>query len=148
MGTPTYAIPAWMAEKHPDVLTTYERGNKAYYGTRQNMDISNPAYLFYSERIIRKMMEHYANHPAIIGYQVDNEATARGTNNHDFFVGFRSYIKEKFDNDLDSLNKAWGLNYWSMNIHSWEEFYTRDGVTNPSYKNEWERYGRKRLLIF
>ena len=148
LGTPTYAIPAWMAEKHPDVLTAYERGNKAYYGTRQNMDISNPAYLFYSERIIRKMMEHYANHPAIIGYQVDNEATARGTNNHDFFVGFRSYIKEKFDNDLDSLNKAWGLNYWSMNIHSWEEFYTRDGVTNPSYKNEWERYGRKRIADF
>ena len=67
LGTPTYAIPAWMAEKHPDVLTAYERGNKAYYGTRQNMDISNPAYLFYSEGIIRKMMEHYANHPAIIG---------------------------------------------------------------------------------
>lgn len=75
------------------MLTAYERGNKAYYGTRQNMDISNPAYLFYSERIIRKMMEHYANHPAIIGYQVDNEATARGTNNHDFLLDSEAILK-------------------------------------------------------
>ena len=30
-----------------------------------------------------------------------------------------------------------------MNINTWEEFYPRDGVTNPSYKNEWERYNRK-----
>ena len=112
------------------------------------MDISNPAYLFYSERIIRKMMEHYANHPAIIGYQVDNEATARGTNNHDFFVGFRSYIKEKFDNDLESLNKAWGLNYWSMNIHSWEEFYTRMVLLIPRTKMSGNVMVVKGLLIF
>jgi beta-galactosidase len=35
-----------------------------------------------------------------------------------------------------------------MNIHTWEEFYPRDGVTNPSYKNEWERYNRKCLADF
>ena len=31
------------------------------------MDLLNPTYRRYSERIIRKMMEHYAQHPAIIG---------------------------------------------------------------------------------
>ncbi|WP_320167746.1 beta-galactosidase [Mangrovibacterium marinum] len=148
LGTPTYSIPAWMATKYPEVLAEHTNGGKAYYGIRQNMDITNPTYLFFSERIVRKMMEHFAKHPAIIGYQVDNEVEARGINNRDYFIGFRNYIKDKFEGSLPLLNKEWGLNYWGMNINTWEDFYQRDGVTNPSYKNEWERYNRKRLAEF
>lgn len=147
-GTPTYSIPAWMAEKYPEVLAQHTKGDKEYYGIRQNMDITNPTYRFFSERIIRKMMEHFAKHPAIIGYQVDNEVEARGINNDDYFKGFRNYVKDKFQGNLSQLNKEWGLNYWGMNINTWEEFYARDGVTNPSYKNEWERYNRNRLAEF
>jgi beta-galactosidase len=147
LGTPTYSIPAWLAYKHPEVLIKYVGGRQAYYGIRQNMDITNPTYLFYSERIIRKMMEHFAKHPAIIGFQVDNETTSRDVNNYDVFVGFVNYVKDKFKS-LDSLNKAWGLNYWGMNINTWEEFPTRDGATNPSYKLEWERYKRKIVANF
>jgi len=148
LGTPTYSIPAWLAHKHPEVLSERANGQKSAYGIRQNMDFTNPTYLFYSERIIRKMMEHYAQHPAIIGFQVDNEVEARGVNNRDFFIGFRNHVKNKFGGDLNLLTKEWGMNYWGMNINTWEEFYTRDGVTNPSYKNEWERYSRKRLAEF
>ena len=148
LGTPTYSIPAWMAKKYPEVLAQHIKGDKEYYGIRQNMDITNVTYRFFSERIIRKMMEHFAKHPAIIGYQVDNEVEARGINNDDYFMGFRNYVKDKFQGNLSWLNKEWGLNYWGMNINTWEEFYTRDGVTNPSYKNEWERYNRKRLGEF
>jgi len=147
LGTPTYSIPAWLAHKHPEVLIEYANGRKAQYGIRQNMDITNPTFLFYSERIIRKMMERYAKHPAIIGFQVDNETTSRDVNNHDAFVGFVNYVKDKFKS-LDNLNKAWGMNYWGMNINSWEEFPTRDGATNPSYKVEWERYKRKMVADF
>ena len=148
LGTPTYSIPAWMAERYPEVLSQKTNGTQSYYGIRQNMDITNPTYLFYSERIIRKMMEHFAKHPAIIGYQVDNEVEPRGINNRDYFIGFRNYIKKQFNNDLDSLNRAWGLNYWGMNINTWEEFYQRDGVTNPSYKVAWERWNRKSTADF
>lgn len=148
LGTPTYSIPAWLAHAHPEVLAEYQRGNKAYYGIRQNIDFTNPAFKYYSERIIRKLIERYAKHPGVIGYQVDNETEARGVNNQDYFIGFRNYIKNRFNNDLNLLNKAWGMNYWGMNIRTWEEFYTRDGVTNPSYKNEWERYNRKQVADF
>ncbi|PUV23963.1 beta-galactosidase [Sphingobacterium athyrii] len=148
LGTPTYSIPAWLAHTHPEVLAEYQGGNKAYYGIRQNIDFTNPTFKYYSERIIRKLMERYAKHPGVIGYQVDNETEARGVNNPDYFIGFRNYIKDRFNNNLDSLNKAWGMNYWGMNIRTWEEFYTRDGVTNPSYKNEWERYNRKQVADF
>ena len=33
-----------------------------------------PTRLFFiTERVIRKLISHYASHPAIIGYQVDND---------------------------------------------------------------------------
>ena len=148
LGTPTYSIPAWMAHRYPEVLAEQTRGNRSFYGVRQNMDFTNLTYRFLCERIIRKMMERYAKHPAIIGYQVDNEVEARNVNNHDYFVGFRNHVKNKFGGDLQLLTKEWGMNYWGMNINTWEEFYTRDGVTNPSYKNEWERYNRQCLADF
>ncbi len=143
LGTPTYSIPSWMAAEHPEVLSHTIDDKQSYYGIRQNMDIKNPTYLRYCERIIRKMMEHFAQHPAIIGYQVDNEVEARGIDNPDYFEGFRDYIKDAFDGDLKELNRRWGLNYWGMNINRWEDFYDRKGVTNPSYKVWWERWNRK-----
>src|SRR4030042_1882837 len=51
LGTPTYSIPAWLWHRHPEVLLTYRGGEKANYGIRQNMNITNPTFLFYSERI-------------------------------------------------------------------------------------------------
>lgn len=143
LGTPTYSIPAWMAASHPEVLSQRWDGKQEHYGIRQNMDIYNPTYRRYSERIIRKMMEHFAGHPAIIGYQVDNEVEARKIGNRDYFEGFREYIRSEFGDSLEELNRRWGLNYWGMNINTWDEFYDRPGVTNPSYKLWWERWNRK-----
>jgi len=147
LGTPTYSMPAWLWHKHPEVLVDYEKGGKAYYAIRQNMDITNPTFLFYSERVIRKMMEHYAKHPAIIGYQVDNETTSYGVNNYDFHISFVNYLKKKFGT-TENLNKIWGLNYWGMTMNDWDEFPTRDGVTNTAYKMEWERFKRKAVAYY
>jgi beta-galactosidase len=147
LGTPTYSIPAWLWHKHPEVLLEYTSGNKAYYGIRQNMDITNPTYLFYSERVIRKIMEHYSLHRGIIGFQVDNETLTRGVNNYSYYVGFVNHLKNKYKT-LENLNTVWGLNYWGMNTNSWEEVPPRDGVTNPGYKLEWERFNRKTVADF
>src|SRR4051812_2889118 len=51
VGTPTYAVPTWLARQHPDVLAETPRG-PGKYGARQIMDITHPAYLFHAERII------------------------------------------------------------------------------------------------
>ncbi|HEX8021054.1 beta-galactosidase [Mucilaginibacter sp.] len=147
LGTPTYSIPAWLWHKHPEILLDYEKGGKAYYGIRQNMDITNPAFLFYAERIIRKLMEHYAKNPAIIGFQVDNETTSYNVNNYDFQISFVDYLKKKFGT-IDRLNKVWGMNYWGMTMNGWEEFPQKDGVTNPGYKLEWERFKRKSVADY
>lgn len=147
VGTPTYSIPAWLWKKHPDMLIEYADGRKMGYGIRQNVDLTNPNFLVYAERIVRKVAEHYAKHPAVIGFQVDNETLTRGAANPSFQKGFLNYIKDKFGT-TQNLNKIWGLNYWGMALGNWDEFPDRNSVTNTGYKLEWERYKMKVIADF
>jgi beta-galactosidase len=147
MGTPTYSIPAWLYRKHPEILVTRLGGERATYGMRQNMDITNPTYLFYAERVIRQILNHYKDNPAIIGYQIDNETAPYGTAGPNVQVGFVEYLKKKFGT-TDELNRVWGLNYWGQRVNGWDELPPRDGILNPGYKLEWERYQHKLVTDF
>jgi len=142
LGTPTYSVPAWLYRKHPEILVTRLGQERATYGMRQNMDITNPTYLFYAERVIRQILNHYKDNRAIIGFQVDNETTSYGTASPNVQVAFDEYLKKKFGR-AEELNKAWGLNYWGQRINDWDELPPRDGILNPGYKLEWERYQHK-----
>ena len=139
LGTPTYSIPPWMFKKHPEILVTRLDGRRATYGLRQNMDVTNPDFLRYSERVIRKITEHYRDNRAVIGYQVDNETTSNGTAGPNVQAGFVGYLREKFGS-VDRLNRIWGLVYWGQSLHDWSEVPPRDGILNPGWKLEWDRY--------
>ncbi len=146
VGTPTYAVPAWLVKKYPDVLATTPSG-KNQYGPRQNMDITNKHYRFHAERIIRKIMEHVKDHPAIIGYQVDNETKHYNTAGENVQKQFVAYMKAKFPS-LDSLNSKYGLDYWSNRINSWEEFPSVNGSINASLKSEFSTFQRQLVTDF
>lgn len=141
MGTPTYSIPAWLYKKHPEIVVTKLGGQYLYFGLRQNTDLSNPTYRYYCERVIRKLLEHYKNNPAVIGWQIDNETSSSGVGNANVQVGFKSYLKGKYKT-VDELNKIWGLNYWGQRLNDWSELPVRDGIINPGWKLEWERYSQ------
>ncbi|WP_180793649.1 beta-galactosidase, partial [Oenococcus oeni] len=142
VGTPTYAIPTWLAREHPEIMVQ-QKEERLPYGARQIMDITSPAYLFYGERIIRKMLEHINEHPAIIGYQVDNETKSYGTSSSNVQAGFVKYIKKEFNNDIEKFNREFGLDYWSNRINSWEDFPSMDGTINGSLGTEFAKYQRQ-----
>jgi hypothetical protein len=103
LGTPTYAIPAWMAHQHPEILADRIPGGmfggqpvKSAYGIRQNMDTDSPAYRFYAERLIRHIVAHYKDNPTVIGWQLDNETSSYDAANPDVFIGFQHYLEKKF----------------------------------------------------
>jgi beta-galactosidase len=141
MGTPTYSIPAWMYNAHPEIAITRFGGQTVTFGYRQNTDLLNPTYRFYCERIIRKIAEHYKDNPAVIGFQIDNETSSGGAANHDVQVGFVEYLQHKFKT-VDELNKVWGLNYWGQRLNDWAEIPPQAGIINPGWKLEWERYSQ------
>jgi beta-galactosidase len=139
MGTPTYSIPPWMFKAHPEILVTRLDGQRATYGIRQNMDITNPDFLRYAERVIRKIAEHYRDNRTIIGYQIDNETTSYGTAGPNVQAGFVRHLQEQFST-VERLNKLWGLVYWGQSLHDWSEVPPRNGILNPGWKLEWDRY--------
>jgi beta-galactosidase len=143
IGTPTYAVPAWLVKKYPGVLATTVRGQNQY-GARQTMDISNVHFRFHAERVIRKLMEHVQNHPAIIGYQADNETKHYGTAGANVQQAFVQYVRTKFIT-TDSLNRAFGLDYWSNRIDNWTDFPSTTGSVNASLNAEFSKF--QRLLV-
>ena len=111
------------------------------------MDITHPVYRQYCERVIRKIAERYAKHPGVIGWQIDNETGAYGTAGPNVQAGFKEWLKRKFGT-VEAMNKAWGLVYWGQLVGSWDELPPRDGILNPGWKLEWERYQRSLVTDF
>jgi beta-galactosidase len=139
LGTPTYSVPAWMYKEHPEIFIQRFDAKTITFGYRQNTDLMNPIYRSHCERVIRKLLEHYKNNPTIIGWQIDNETSAGDAANPDVQAGFVEYLKKKF-RTVDELNKDWLLNYWGQRLNDWTEIPPQEGIINPGWKLEWERY--------
>ncbi|MCE3261086.1 MAG: beta-galactosidase [Pseudoduganella sp.] len=147
MGTPTYSIPAWMAKLNPEILARKFHGAQNMYGMRQNMNTDSAAYRFYAERLIRKIVSRYKDNPNVIGWQVDNETSTYGAANEDVFVRFQHHLEKKFGTP-ENLSKAWFLNYWGQNLHSWIDLPRPDSAQSTGYKLEWSRWGQMRVTDF
>ncbi|MDD6209044.1 MAG: beta-galactosidase [Bacteroidales bacterium] len=146
VGTPTYALPTWLAKKHPEILLE-TRDGKSRYGHRQNMDITHPVYRFYAERVIRKMMEAVCDHPAVIGYQLDNETKHYGNANENVQLQFVKYLKQKFTSP-EEMTKAYGLHYWSNSVFAWEDMPSTIGAVNASLGCSFEQFRRSLVTDF
>jgi beta-galactosidase len=140
VGTPTYAIPNWLAKEHPEVLATTPDG-KNKYGARQNMDLVNPVFRRYAERIIRKLVAHVKDNPAVIGYQADNETKFYNNTGDTVQAMFKHYLREKFKT-TDSLNRAFGLNYWSNTVNQWDDLPSINGNINAGLGCEFSKFQR------
>ncbi len=147
LGTPTYSIPTWLYHEHPEILARPLGGAPTFYGMRQNMDISNPTYRQYSERLIQHLVEHYRDNPYVIGWQLDNETSAYGASNPDVFQGFVAHLKNKFGTP-QKMNEAWFLNYWGEDVNNWDDMPTRDSAQSTGYKLEWTRWQQMRVTDF
>ncbi len=141
IGTPTYAVPTWLVRKYPGVLAITPAGQNQY-GVRQNMDITNPDFRQHAEWVIRALLAHVKNHPAIIGYQVDNETKAYNTAGPAVQAQFAQYMRQKYPS-LDGLNAAFGLDYWSNRINNWDDFPSTVGTINASLGSEFSKFQRQ-----
>ena len=141
IGTPTYAIPAWLAKKDPEIMVETRRG-KMHYGARQIFDITNPTLLSAAEKVIRELAGHTASHPSVIGFQIDNETKHYGVVSERAQKLFVEYLKETF-HTVEELNKSFCLPYWSNSIASWEDFPDIRGCINAGLACEYEKFQRK-----
>ncbi|MFD0704694.1 beta-galactosidase [Alloscardovia venturai] len=142
IGTPTAAVPSWLVELDPHVLAVQDNSGQAKYGARQNMDIVNGTYRFYAERIIRKLVSHTAPHKQVIGFQVDNETKYYDSCSPDMQKLFVQSLRKRFHDSTDEMNKAFGLDYWSNRVDSWENFPDVSGSINQSLRGAFDEFRR------
>lgn len=139
LGTPTYAVPPWLQRLHPEIAAESSTGVRVAWGARQEMDQSHPAYRFYAERVARKVVARYAAHPAVIGYQVDNEPGNLLPHNEHVFQRFVEWLRSRYGT-VEELNREWGLVYWSHRLSDWADLWRPDGNLMPQYQLEWRRF--------
>ncbi len=146
VGTPTYAIPAWLAKKHPDIMAVSKNG-QAIYGHRQIFDQSNEHYRFHAERIIRKLMEEVKDSPVVIGYQIDNETTSADSASETDQLLFVEWLKKKYP-DINEFNAEFGLDYWSNRIDNWNDMPDIRGTINGSLSAAYKEFLRATISDF
>jgi len=146
VGTPTYAIPPWLARKYPDILSETHCGPRRY-GPRQNFDLTHPGYLYHAERIIRKLMESVQPYECVVGFQLDNETKPYDTCSPRAQALFRDWLKEKYGT-VEALNGAMGLTYWSNSLGSWEDLPDIRGTVNASLGGEYQAFQRNLVTQF
>lgn len=152
-GTPTATPPAWLTEKYPEVLNARIDGALYRHGQRRHYNYNSPVFLKLCERIVTKLAEHYGQHPAIVGWQIDNELNCEIC---EFYseadnTAFRTFLQEKYGN-LDELNKAWGTVFWNQTYTDWEQVYLPrlivSGGPNPHQQLDYFRFISESTIRF
>lgn len=139
VGTPTYAVPPWLARRYPEIAGETASGRRHPWGARQEVDYTHAAFKFHAERVVRQIAARYASHPAVIGFQVDNEPGSLLFHNHGVFQRFVDELRHQYGT-VDALNEAWGLVYWSHRLSTWADLWTPDGNSQPQYDLAWRRF--------
>ena len=152
-GTPTATFPAWLAEKAPDLFIIDENRQRMAFGGRRQYCYNSPDYLYYSKRIVEKLVTHYREEEVIVSWQIDNEI---GHENSDMCycdhcrAGFHTFIKEKYK-DIKSVNETWGTIFWGQTYNDFSEIplpVKTITVHNPSMRLDWARFRSASLSAF
>lgn len=143
--TPTATPPAWLTRKYPEVLNADIDGHLIFHGSRRHYNYNSPVYRRLSANIVEKSASHYASHPAIVGWQLDNELNCE---NDVFYsesdtIAFRKFLKQKYGT-LEILNQTWGTIFWNQTYTDWEEVHlprrTNNKAVNPHLQLDYYRF--------
>jgi beta-galactosidase len=119
LGPPTAPPPPWLMSAPPELFRVMDDGKAWTYGNRREYCPTNAIYHDYSHRIVTAMAEHFANNPAVIGWQIDNEFGDRcycPACAH----AFHEWLQRRYGT-LDAMNQAWGTVFWSHEYTEWAQ---------------------------
>lgn len=153
LGTPTATPPKWLVDRNPGMLAMDENGRERGFGSRRHYTFASLEYRKECSRIVEIMAKRYGQHPAIVAWQTDNEYGC-----HDTILSyaeadlsaFRIWLANKYST-IESLNKAWGNIFWSMDYRNFNEIELPNlTVTeaNPSHRLDFQRCCSDQVVAF
>ncbi len=145
--TPTPAPPAWLSQKHPDIMCVTDGGQSLQHGARQPASWASDTYRSYVRKIVTVLAQRYGKHPAVIGWQIDNEPShykysyEYSDNNRAKFI---EWLRAKYGT-ISKLNDAWGAAFWSETYNDFDQIVIPNplrlaGKANPHAMLDFKRY--------
>ena len=113
--------PLWLHHKYPSIDVVDANGNRQYPNHRYMDDVGDPHYQQEALRFADALARHYAKHPALLAFGLDNES-GDGPISYSATVKARfiAWLKAKYGN-VENLNKAWAGQRWSRRIGDFDE---------------------------
>jgi beta-galactosidase len=124
LGTPTPTYPAWLHAMYPDIHQVKSNGIVKEFGQRQDACKNHPGYQQHARRIVEKMTAALGNNPHVVAWQTDNEFGCHDTARcycGNCRAAFQTWLRQRFSDDIASLNAAWGTFFWSQTYNSFDE---------------------------
>ncbi|HTY00527.1 MAG TPA: beta-galactosidase [Bacteroidota bacterium] len=113
--------PLWLHHKHPSINVADVNGILQYPNHRYMEDVGDPYYQQYALRFANALVRHYAKHPALLAFGIDNEP-GDGPISYSATVRARyiSWLKAKYGS-VEKLNRAWAGQRWSRRVGTFDE---------------------------
>jgi beta-galactosidase len=141
--TPTAAIPPWLYQQFPDVLSGNLQGNFTY-GGRKGYNTNSTHYLDACSRIVTSLAGHYGHNSGIIGWQLDNEP-GNPFQEYDPVTetAFQQWLKKRYKT-LDELNRVRNGAFWSNEFTDWSQIKlpinSGEGGWQPAISLDYRRF--------
>lgn len=120
LATPSAAPPAWMAKAYPEILRVGPDGVRRRQGNRVNTCLTSPIYREKTRQMAEQLARRYGSHPALALWHVSNEFA--GPCHCDLCAeAFRTWLRARYEGDLDALNRAWWSSFWGHTYTDWEQ---------------------------
>jgi len=150
LATPSGARPRWLAETYPEVLRVGKDGVREHFRARHNHCLTSPAY----RRKVRQMNEQlalrYGQNETVVAWHISNEY---GGECHCELCAqaFRDYLRNKFDGDIEKLNRTYWTTFWSHTYDSFDQIeppgqYTENGLHGLNL--DWRRFVTAQTVSF
>jgi beta-galactosidase len=159
LGTPTATPPAWVLDKHPDMLALDIEGRPRGYGSRRHYCFSHTGYIAECRRIVSAMVKRYGRNPHVAAWQTDNEYGCHDTTisySDAARTAFQDWLRKRYtgasnSGDIAALNAAWGNVFWSMEYDDFDQIGLPNlTVTepNPAHVHAFRRFASDQVVAF
>lgn len=144
--TPSPAPPAWLSTNYPDILMQNADGITMRHQGRTHGSWSSTRFKNHTQRIVEQLAKRFGNHPAVWGWQIDNEPSHYGRYDYSASAqeAFRTWCQRKYGT-LAKLNAAWGTSFWSNQYSAWQQIRIPNNLESTAGSNPHQLLDYKRF---